>query len=225
MEECYIIFFPRSNQSGRYTLELFTTAANIGAGAAAPRVGKDDRRRRNGHHSLCVWLTGLPRSGKSTIARRVEERLFAAGVRAYVLDGDALRRGLCRDLGFSTLDRGENVRRVAETARILVDAGVVVVTALISPYRDDRRKARDLFGTDEFAEVFVRCPLEVCERRDQKGLYRKARSGELPRFTGVSDAYEEPDAPDLVVDTDALDEEAAADAVLALLAARGVPAP
>ena len=134
VEGCYIIFISRSNQSGRYPLELFTTEANIGAGAPAPRVGKDDRRRRNGHHSLCVWLTGLPRSGKSTIARRVEERLFAAGVRAYVLDGDALRRGLCRDLGFSTLDRGENVRRVAETARILVDAGVVVVTALISPY-------------------------------------------------------------------------------------------
>jgi len=174
----------------------------------------------NGHPSCCVWLTGLPGAGKSTIARQVESRLMVAGIRACVLDGDALRKGLCRDLGFSRFDRAENVRRVAQVARILVDAGVVVITALISPYRDDRRKARELFGPDEFVEVFVRCPVEICERRDPKGLYRKARTGELPRFTGISDAYEGPEAPELVVDTGALDEDAAAGMVLAFLAGR-----
>lgn len=197
--------------------------AELPAGATVPGVGKEDRRRRTGHHSFCAWLTGLPGAGKSTIARRVEERLMAAGVLAYVLDGDAVRTGLCGDLGFSRLDRSENVRRVAQAARILVDAGVVAVVALISPYRADRRKARELFGPDEFAEIFVRCPVEICERRDPKGLYRKARSGELPRFTGISDAYEEPEAPELVVDTSALDEEGAAEAVLAFLADRHEP--
>lgn len=131
-----------------------------------------------------------------------------------------MRKGLCSDLGFSQADRAENVRRVAHVARILVDAGVVAVTALISPYGDDRRKARETFRPDEFVEVFVRCPVEICERRDRKGLYRKARTGELPRFTGISDVYEIPEAPELVVDTGALDRDAAAAMVLDFLAGR-----
>ncbi len=200
--------------------EVGRAAANMPVGALLPGVGKEERRRLSGHHSYCVWVTGLPGAGKSTIARRVEARLIAAGVRAYALDGDAVRTGLCSDLGFSRLDRTENVRRVAHAARILVDAGVVAIVALISPYREDRRKARELFGPDEFVEVLVRCPVETCERRDPKGLYRKARCGELPRFTGISDPYEEPESPELVVDTSTLDEDAAADAVLAFLAGR-----
>lgn len=131
-----------------------------------------------------------------------------------------MRKGLCSDLGFSQFDRAENVRRVAQVARILVDAGVVAITALISPYRNERRKARELFGPDEFFEVFVRCPVEVCEQRDPKGLYRRARAGELPRFTGISDPYEDPEAPELVVDTGTLDEDAAVGMVLACLAGR-----
>jgi adenylylsulfate kinase len=192
------------------------------AGRRTVSVNRQGRKAGtlNGHPSYCVWLTGLPGAGKSTIARGVEARLIAGGIRACVLDGDAMRKGLCRDLGFSRSDRAENVRRVAQVARILVDAGVVVVTALISPYRDDRRKARELFGPDEFVEAFVRCPVEVCERRDPKGLYQKARTGELSRFTGISDPYEGPDSPDLVVDTGALDEDAATGRVMAFLAGR-----
>jgi bifunctional enzyme CysN/CysC len=147
----------------------------------------------------CVWFTGLSGSGKSTIANLVEKRLFAAGRHTYVLDGDNIRHGLNRDLGFTEPDRVENIRRVAEVAKLMVDAGLIALVSFISPFRSERRLARELFGPDEFVEVFVDAPLEECERRDPKGLYRKARQGTLRNFTGIDGAYEPPEAPDVHV--------------------------
>lgn len=148
-----------------------------------------------------MWLTGLSGSGKSTLAQEVERRLAERGVRTYVLDGDNLRHGLNRDLGFSAQDRQENIRRAGEVAALFLDAGVVVIVAFISPYRSDREQARGRVEEGRFFEVYVRCPLEVCEARDPKGLYRRARNGEIPEFTGVSAPYEEPEAPELIADT------------------------
>ena len=164
------------------------------------KVRREHRTQLLGHGASCIWLTGLSGSGKSTIARSVEEVLVARGVQAYVLDGDNLRMGLNSDLGFSAADRQENIRRVSEVARLLVDSGSIVLCAFISPYRADRRAARELLGTD-FVEVFVKASLKTCEERDPKGLYVRARSGEIEQFTGVSSPYEEPAAPELVLDT------------------------
>jgi adenylylsulfate kinase len=164
------------------------------------RVSNDERAQLLGHRAACVWLTGLSGSGKSTLARRLEEILVARGVQAYVLDGDNLRLGLNRDLGFSAADRQENIRRVSEVARLLVDSGSIVFCAFISPYRADRKAARDLLGKD-FVEVFVNASLKTCEKRDPKGLYERARSGEIEQFTGISSPYEEPTAAELVLDT------------------------
>jgi bifunctional enzyme CysN/CysC len=149
-----------------------------------------------------MWFTGLSGSGKSTIANRVEQRLHALGRHTYLLDGDNVRHGLNRDLGFTDEDRVENIRRVAEVARLMVDAGLIVLVSFISPFRDERRMARDLFGADEFAEVFVDTPLAVCEARDPKGLYAKARAGELRNFTGVDSPYEIPLDPELHLRTE-----------------------
>ena len=155
------------------------------------------RAHLKGQQPCCIWLTGLPGAGKSTIANALEERLHAAGRHTMLIDGDQLRGGLNRDLGFSDADRAESVRRAAEVARLMVEAGLVVIVALISPFRADRAAARARFGTGTFIEVFVDAPLAECERRDPKGMYRRARSGQLSAFTGIDSPYEAPEAPEL----------------------------
>ena len=165
-------------------------------------VTAEQRTRIKPHRPACIWFTGLSGSGKSTLANALEMRLngdFHA--HTYLLDGDNIRSGLNRDLGFSLADRAENIRRLGEVARLFVDAGLIVLTAFISPLRDDRQRARQILPAGTFIEIFVDCPLEVCERRDPKGLYRKARSGELPDFTGVSSPYEPPLNPEVTVHT------------------------
>ena len=181
---------------------------------AEGHVDGDDRARVLGHRSLTVWFTGLSGSGKSTLAFAVERRLIEAGRLAYVLDGDNVRFGLNRDLGFSPEDRTENIRRIGEVCRLLQDAGAVVLTAFISPYVADRDAVRALHPADRFVEVHVDTPIEVCEQRDVKGLYAKARAGEIPDFSGVSAPYEPPPDPELRLDTGVLDLEACVDRVV-----------
>jgi adenylylsulfate kinase len=164
-------------------------------------ITKEDRERMNKQRGVCVWFTGLSGSGKSTIANEVQNMLFERGNHTYVLDGDNIRHGLNKDLGFSPQDRTENIRRIGEVAKLFVDAGIVVMTAFISPYRDDRNTVRSLMKEDEFIEVYVECDLKVCEERDVKGLYKKAREGVIPEFTGISAPYEAPENPGLVVNT------------------------
>jgi bifunctional enzyme CysN/CysC len=156
-------------------------------------VSRNDRALLKRQTPRCVWLTGLSGSGKSTISNLLEQRLHALGKHTYLLDGDNLRKGLNRDLGFTEADRVENIRRVAEVAKLMVDAGLIVIVGLISPYRSERQTARDLFAAGEFFEVFVDTPLSECERRDVKGLYAKARRGDLKNFTGIDSVYEAPD--------------------------------
>jgi bifunctional enzyme CysN/CysC len=183
-------------------------------------VSRADRWRTRGVHGATVWFTGLSGSGKSTIASAVAVELTRRGVLTYTLDGDNLRHGLNGDLGFSADDRTENVRRVAEVARLFADAGVVALVPLISPYRAGREHARALHEAAglEFLEVFVDAPLDVCEARDPKGLYAKARAGELTGFTGIDDPYEPPESPDLVIAAAEVPPDAAAEQVIALLA-------
>ncbi len=165
-------------------------------------IGKDDRRKVNGHGSVIVWFTGLPSSGKSTLAGEVQKKLMAKGMKTYILDGDNIRTGLCKGLGFSEEDRAENIRRIGEVSKLFVDAGVVTLSAFVSPYGKDRDMVRELVEEGEFIEVFVRCPVEECEKRDVKGLYKKARAGEIKGFTGIDDPYEEPLKPEIVIETD-----------------------
>jgi len=186
------------------------------------RVSPEARERASGQKGALVWLTGLSASGKSTIARQAEEILFNRGVWTYVLDGDNLRHGLNSDLGFGQADRVENVRRVGEAARLFADAGLVVFVALISPYRADRERVRTLFGAGRFMEVYVKCPLSACEERDPKGLYVRARAGEIAEFTGLDSPYEEPDAPELALDTMALDIGDCAAKIVGMLEERGI---
>ena len=169
------------------------------------KLSREDYLERNGHPSMVLWFTGLSGAGKSTLAQRVEEKLFEKGWYTYILDGDNVRHGLNSDLGFSEPDRRENIRRVGEVAKLFTDAGVVVLAAFISPYREDRDRVRALFEPGDFIEIHVKCALDVCEKRDPKGLYRKSRAGDLPEFTGIDSPYEEPLAPELVVDTAGLD--------------------
>lgn len=171
-------------------------------------VTRSLREGLNGHRSFILWFTGLSGAGKSTLAHRVEEMLFERGCRTYVFDGDNVRHGLCRDLGFHSEDRQENIRRVGEMSKLFVDAGVIALTAFISPFRQDRDKVRCLAGEGDFIEVFCDAPLEVCEERDVKGLYERARRGEIPEFTGISSPYETPLNPEITVQTgrDGLDE-------------------
>ena len=177
---------------------------------SAATVTADDRAGLLGHGAVTVWLTGLPGSGKSTLAHAAAATLSAKGVLAYVLDGDNLRFGLNSDLGFSPADRAENIRRAGEVAALLRDAGVVVLASFISPYREDRDRARSLHPEGAFVEVFVDAPLEVCEQRDPKGLYAKARSGAIAELTGLSAPYEKPDDAELHIDTSAHDVQTAA---------------
>ena len=164
-------------------------------------VSREQRSQIKGHSPRLIWLTGLSGSGKSTIAGLLERELNREGVHTYLLDGDHIRHGLCRDLGFTPEDRRENIRRAGETAKLLVDAGLVVIASFISPYRSDRTALRALFAPEEFVEVFVDCKLEVCEERDPKGLYRKAREGKIKDFTGVDAPYERPENPELRLDS------------------------
>ncbi|MDH5525740.1 MAG: adenylyl-sulfate kinase [Nitrospirota bacterium] len=170
-------------------------------------INRADRNRFNGHKSGVVWMTGYSASGKSTLAHAMDKTLFESRVRVYVLDGDNVRHGLNRDLGFTAEARTENLRRVSEVAKLFCDAGIVVFTAFISPYRSDRDLARQTIGADDFHEVYVKCPIEVCESRDPKGIYKKVRAGKIAHFTGISDPYEEPLNPDVVLDTDRFSPE------------------
>lgn len=168
------------------------------------RVSDDDRKGRFAQNPLTIWLTGLSGSGKSTVAYDLEYELLDRGFKAFVLDGDNVRHGLCGDLGFSADDRAENIRRVAEVARLMNDAGLIVISAFISPYRHDRDGARRIIGDERFVEVYLSTPIEICEQRDPKGLYEKARQGRIPDFTGVSAPYETPTNPSIRLDTSAL---------------------
>ncbi|GMV95332.1 MAG: hypothetical protein AMXMBFR82_51100 [Candidatus Hydrogenedentota bacterium] len=185
-------------------------------------ITKEDREKQNGHKAVVIWFTGLSGSGKSTLAHAVENALHEAGCRTFVLDGDNIRHGLNKDLGFSPEDREENIRRIGEVASLFTQAGVIAMTAFISPYRADRDKARAIAGEGNFVEVYVKCALDVCEERDPKGLYKKARAGEIKEFTGISAPYEEPDHAELVVDTGAQTLQESAESVLAALRERGI---
>lgn len=189
-------------------------------------VTRARREQVNGHCGAVVWFTGLSGSGKSTLAHEVEERLHQLGCRTFVFDGDNVRHGLCGDLGFSAEDRTENIRRIGEMAKLFVEAGVIALTAFISPFRKDRERIRQLVGDRDFIEIYCRCSLEVCEQRDTKGLYRRARAGEIANFTGISSPYEVPEGPELIVDTGTEPLEVCAELVVALLRERGViPSP
>jgi adenylylsulfate kinase len=187
----------------------------------AGMVTKNDRETISGHKGCTIWLTGLSGSGKSTLAVALEKKLWERGVRSYVLDGDNIRHGLNKDLGFSPKDRTENIRRIGEVAKLFTDGAVINVTAFISPYRADRDSVRALMAEGDFLEVYVSCPVEVCERRDVKGLYKKARAGEIPEFTGISAPYEEPLKPELTVHTDRHSEEECLDQLLQHLEKHG----
>jgi adenylylsulfate kinase len=180
-------------------------------------VQKSDRRVQNGHGSCVLWFTGLSGSGKSTIANAVSSELYRQGINEYVLDGDNIRHGLNRDLGFSDHDRTENIRRIGEVAKLFVDSGSVVTTAFISPFRSDRDQVRSLFEEGEFIEVFVECPIEECEKRDPKQLYAKARRGEIKDFTGIDSPYEAPERPEITVRSDLLTVEEAVKQILGYL--------
>ena len=180
------------------------------------------RQRLSGHPSLVVWFTGLSGSGKSTLSHAVEEKLYEVGCRTFVLDGDNVRHGLCGDLGFSESDRMENMRRIGEMAKLFVEAGVITLTAFISPFRADRLRVRQLFEPEDFVEVYCRCSLDICEGRDVKGMYRRARAGEIRDFTGISSPYEEPITPELIVDTGHLCLDKCVDQVISCLRDRGV---
>ena len=184
-------------------------------------ITKEDRRTLNQHGSLILWFTGLPSSGKSTIANELEKKLITLGTRTYILDGDNIRMGLCKDLGFSEEDRGENIRRIGEVSKLFVDAGCIVLSAFVSPYIKDRDGVRELVEDGEFVEVFVDAPLEVCEERDVKGLYKKAREGIIKGFTGIDDPYEAPLNPEITIDTSKLSLDEGVDFILDFLEKRG----
>jgi len=173
----------------------------------AESVDRADRERLAGHKGHVVWLTGLSGSGKSTIANRATEALHQQGIRTYILDGDNIRHGLSKDLGFTDADRIENIRRIGEVAKLMLDAGLVVITAFISPFRAERDLVRQLFNSNDFDEVYVSASITTAEARDPKGLYKKARAGELPNFTGIDSPYEAPANPELILDTEALSVE------------------
>jgi adenylylsulfate kinase len=203
-----------------------TNRRNLGIATARPplhvveqttTVTRANREARNGHRGAVIWLTGMPGSGKSTIADATERNLYALGIQTAILDGDNIRLGLCADLGFSDADRNENVRRVAETAKLFIDSGFVVIVALVSPIRKTRERIKQLLGPDDFLEVYCHCPTLVCQHRDPKGHYAQARRGEIQEFTGVSSGYEEPLAPALLLNTDNQSAEQSVEMLTALI--------
>ncbi len=181
------------------------------------KIQAKDRNLHKGHHGLVVWFTGLSGSGKSTLANLLEQVLFERNIHTYILDGDNIRAGLNKDLNFSHADRRENIRRISEVALLMKDAGVLTITAFISPFRQDRQQARDIVGKDHFVEVFIDCPLEVCEKRDAKGLYAKARDKKIKNFTGIDSPFEPPEQPDIIIHTDRQSEQACTKQLLQLL--------
>jgi adenylylsulfate kinase len=165
-------------------------------------VAVDDRWKTNGYKSCLLWFTGLSASGKSTIAHELDKKLHLTGIHSYTLDGDNVRHGLNKDLGLNPEDRKENIRRIGEVSKLFIDAGLVVIAAFIAPYREDRQKVRDLLNREQFIEVYVKCSLSECEKRDPKGFYKKAREGTIKQFTGISAPYEEPENPEIILETD-----------------------
>jgi adenylylsulfate kinase len=190
----------------------------------AHKVSREERAAQKGQKPCIVWLTGLSGSGKSTLANALEGELYEAGRHSYLLDGDNIRMGLNKGLGFSDADRVENIRRIGEVAKLFVDAGLIAITAFISPFRADRDMVRGLVGAGEFFEVFVKAPLEVCEQRDPKGMYKKARAGQIKQFTGIDSPYEEPLKPELVLDTSQHDLQQSTQILLDALRKAGVVA-
>lgn len=185
-------------------------------------ITRSDRERLNNHRGVILWFTGLSGSGKSTLAHAVEAQLFERGCRTFVLDGDNVRHGLCADLGFSDSDRQENIRRIGEVAKLFMEAGVITLAAFVSPFRADRDRVRALVAEEDYIEVYCQASLDVCEQRDVKGLYAKARAGQIPEFTGISSPYEAPEAAELQIDTGSRSLEECVAQVLEYLASKGV---
>lgn len=183
-------------------------------------INRADRAQLKGHPGLVIWFIGLSGSGKSTLASEVERQLYERGRHTYILDGDNIRSGLNSDLDFSDASRKENLRRIGEVAKLMVDAGIITLTAFITPFEEERTRVKDLIGPENFIEVYVNCPIEECEKRDVKGLYAKARRGEISNFTGISSPFEEPQNPDVLVPTHELSIEEGVERVLSVLEAR-----
>ncbi len=185
-------------------------------------VSRQQRESLNKHRGAILWFTGLSGAGKSTISSSVEAALHERGILTMVLDGDNIRHGLCSDLGFSEADRQENIRRIGETAKLFMESGVVILTAFISPFQSDRQIARGLVKEEDFSEIYIECPLDVCEQRDIKGLYKKARKGEINNFTGISSPYEVPENANLTVNTDELSVKECVDKVIEYCEQQGI---
>lgn len=186
-------------------------------------VTRERREKKNGHKSMIIWFTGLSGSGKSTLAHAVEEELYQRGAKTFVFDGDNVRHGLCGDLGFSEDDRTENIRRIGQMAKLFIESGVIALTAFISPFQIDRQRVRMMVNNEhDFLEVYCRCPLEVCENRDVKGLYQRARKGEIADFTGISSPYEEPENAELIINTSELGIEESVAEIIKMLDSKGL---
>ncbi len=180
------------------------------------------RNKQNNHKSVVLWFTGLSGSGKSTLAHALEEKLHQMGCRTIVLDGDNIRHGLCKDLDFSDKGRKENIRRISEVAKLFIESGVITLTAFISPFKEERDKVRRLLSDEDLIEIYVKCPISVCETRDVKGMYKKAKANEIKDFTGISSPYEAPESPGLIVDTDKETLDESVDKVLGVLINSGI---
>lgn len=185
-------------------------------------VTRERRQQKNDHKSVILWFTGLSGAGKSTLAHALEEKLHQRGCRTFVLDGDNVRHGLCSDLGFNNEDRKENIRRIGEMSKLMLESGVIVLTAFISPFREDRKRVRSLFPHGEFIEVYCDCSLDVCESRDPKGIYQKARKGEIAHFTGISSPYEEPENSEITIKTDEQSLDESVQKIIEYLDSRGI---